>query len=194
MDHKRKAEILDLLSEAFGEEHRRFYKLQLRVWEKKDPDAFFIKEEGGRVVAYLLAATYYTSRESRKYAYLYCVATKEEMRGKGIMTALFSEALHTLERRGYDGAFLVPTDESLVAFYEKLGFRRRMTPAYNYPPVDGREYLIPGEAAQIYLEASGEKEGMHGETILPLMAGWMVLPFGENGELKEEVAPVWPLP
>lgn len=193
MEEKRQGQITDLLSEAFGDEYRKYYELQLKVWGKKEPEAMHIAERDGKVAAYLLAATYYGSADGAKYAYLYCVATKERFRGQGVMSALFSETIEDLSRKGFAGAFLVPTNETLVAFYERFGFRKRNTPAYNYTPVDGREYLIPGEAAQIYLEASGEKKTSRGETILPLVAGWMYLPFSDK-PLPEDTAPIWPLP
>lgn len=193
MDEKRRKEIVKLLSEAFGSEYRKYYELQLKVWEGKEPEAMHVAEVDGEVAAYLLAATYYGSADGGKYAYLYCVATKEKFRGQGLMSALCSETLEELTRKGFAGAFLVPTDETLIAFYERFGFRKRATPAYNYPPVDGREYLIPGEAAQIYLEASGEKETSRGEILLPLVSGWMYLPFSER-PLPEDAVPIWPLP
>lgn len=186
-------EILDLLCEAFGEQYRDYYALQLRVWAAKEPEAMYVVRRDGQVAAYLLAATYYTSAQSDKYAYLYCVATRESMRGQGLMTTLFGETFEDLKGRGFLGAFLVPTDETLTAFYKRFGFREMKTPAYNYPPIDGREYLIPAEAAQIYLEESGEKETSGGETILPLVAGWMYLPFSDT-LLRDDVAPVCPLP
>lgn len=63
------------------------------------------------------------SMEGRKLAYLYAIAIAPSHQGRGLGTALM-EAVHTaLEKAGYDAALLVPGDEGLRRFYEKLGYR-----------------------------------------------------------------------
>lgn len=58
-----------------------------------------------------------------KLAYIYAVATLPEHRGKGIGKALIKETLKQLEKLGYCGAILVPSDDKLFDFYEKLNFK-----------------------------------------------------------------------
>ncbi len=57
-----------------------------------------------------------------KSAYLYALSTLPEYRGKGVMTELIQYALDFLEKNGYEYAFLSPSENSLVAYYERLGF------------------------------------------------------------------------
>lgn len=84
-------------------------------------------------------------------AYLYAVATRKERRGEGICTRLLKQ-LHTLLAENCRATVLVPGEESLRAFYEKLGYRsfggRReiaVTPAGGILPA---ETLTPEEYAK----------------------------------------------
>lgn len=61
--------------------------------------------------------------DDRKLAYIYAVATKKSHRGKGLARQLMNETHKILKNRGYTGAILVPGEESLFAYYEKLGYR-----------------------------------------------------------------------
>lgn len=58
-----------------------------------------------------------------KLAYIYAVATKKSHRGKGLARRLMDETHKILTNRSYAGAILVPGEESLFAYYEKLGYR-----------------------------------------------------------------------
>lgn len=55
-------------------------------------------------------------------AYLYAVATRKTRRGEGIGTRLLTQ-LHALLAETHKVAILVPGEERLRAFYEKLGYR-----------------------------------------------------------------------
>ncbi len=48
-----------------------------------------------------------------KSAYLYALSTLPEYRGKGVMTSLIKYAEDYLTEKGYDYAFLAPSDNSL---------------------------------------------------------------------------------
>lgn len=61
--------------------------------------------------------------EGQKIAYLYAVATAKNHRGQGLASRLMHETGDTLRSQGYSGAVLVPGEESLFAFYRKLGYR-----------------------------------------------------------------------
>jgi ribosomal protein S18 acetylase RimI-like enzyme len=59
----------------------------------------------------------------QKIAYIYAVATDEKHRGRGLATRLMGETHGILRENGYAGAILVPSEEKLFGFYEKLGYR-----------------------------------------------------------------------
>lgn len=58
----------------------------------------------------------------KKVAYLYAVATKKSHRGKGICSKLMQKTHETLKERNYHGAILVPAEDSLFAFYARMGY------------------------------------------------------------------------
>lgn len=60
--------------------------------------------------------------DGEKFAYIYAVATAKKHRGKGICTSLMDDTHAHLKALGYAGAILVPGEESLIAFYEKIGY------------------------------------------------------------------------
>ena len=55
-------------------------------------------------------------------AYIYAVATAKMHRGKGLCTALMTDAHTLLQKRGYAGSILVPGEKGLFSMYEKLGY------------------------------------------------------------------------
>lgn len=62
-------------------------------------------------------------QDGRKLAYLYAVATAKSLQNKGYCRRLLQHTHQQLKRQGYSGALLVPGDERLLAFYQKLGYR-----------------------------------------------------------------------
>ena len=73
----------------------------------------------------VMAALYWLDGTCRgkKLAYLYAVATAKAFRGRGIASDLLQDTHRHLARLGYAGAVLVPGEEPLFRFYEKLGYR-----------------------------------------------------------------------
>ena len=71
------------------------------------------------------AAAYWLdcSLEDRKLAYVYAVAVRKDLRGQGVGAALMKNLRVHLERQEYDGILLVPGDERLRDYYQKLGYR-----------------------------------------------------------------------
>ena len=57
-----------------------------------------------------------------KLAYIYAVATEKAHRSRGLARKLMEKAHRLLMQQGYAGAILVPGEESLFSFYEKLGY------------------------------------------------------------------------
>jgi predicted acetyltransferase len=97
-------------------------------------DAFFEKlfkgenallyEEDGRIAAALHMVPYsmIVDEVEHPLLYLYAIGTLPEYRGKGYAGEITREALRVAEDRGYSAAFLVPAEESLFLWYERMGF------------------------------------------------------------------------
>lgn len=85
-----------------------------------------------------------------KTAYLYAVATAKAFRGQGICHALMAHAHDHLAQKGYAGTVLVPGEESLFAFYGKMGYKpfcsmacssaEKALPALSLAPVEPAQY------------------------------------------------------
>ena len=73
--------------------------------------------------------------ETHSCAYFYAVATEPAYRGQGYCRTLLSQAECILRKEGVELCCLVPGEESLFAFYQKLGYeiaftcRRQSLPA-----------------------------------------------------------------
>ena len=77
----------------------------------------------------LIAAVYLAdcTLAGRPAHYLCGVATLPEYRRKGVMTALMGYALDDAKRRGDCCSVLLPADDHLYRYYERLGYERRCT-------------------------------------------------------------------
>jgi hypothetical protein len=72
----------------------------------------------------LLAGLYWfdCTCEGKPLAYIYAVATDEKYRGQGICKALMAQVHRQMEKEK-KGTILVPANDALRAFYEKLGYQ-----------------------------------------------------------------------
>lgn len=111
--------IRDIWKQSFGDEddYISFY-LEHRMTEE---NMLIIKQEGKAVsmasflpVQYLHEGTYIDS------CYVYAVATLPEYRGRGFAARIMEFAEELYEQP----LLLAPADESLISYYEKLGFQR----------------------------------------------------------------------
>ncbi|MFR9602549.1 MAG: GNAT family N-acetyltransferase [Rikenellaceae bacterium] len=57
-------------------------------------------------------------------AYIYGVATHPECRGKGYASMLMKAAMKKIEEEGFIAAILIPSEEWLIDYYAKFGFRK----------------------------------------------------------------------
>ncbi len=97
---------------------------------REDVDRFFIDvhqeenllthSEHERVVSMLNIVELQT--DYGPTAYLYAIATAAEWRGRGIAAELIRQAINIARERGYRAVMLIPSDESLVEYYQRFGF------------------------------------------------------------------------
>lgn len=119
------------------------------------PDRSIVLPEGN----VLLGAAYWLDchLDDRKLAYLYAVAIDPAHQNRGLGTALM-QAIHArLAESGYQAALLVPGDEGLRRYYQRLGYetishRNEYTARPGTPlplrPITAEEYAL---ARQRYL-------------------------------------------
>lgn len=112
------AQLEALWQEAFGdgrEQTQLFFNTAFR------PERSLCIELDGSIVA----ALYWMDCADGcgKLAYLYAIATAAAHRGKGLCRALMEKTHGLLAQQGYSGAVLVPAEESLFSFYERLGYK-----------------------------------------------------------------------
>lgn len=69
----------------------------------------------------IAAAAYWFS--CGRYAYIYAVATAKSHRGQGFCHRLMARLHDLLQQQGYDGAIVVPGEESLRRFYAQMGYQ-----------------------------------------------------------------------
>jgi len=98
---------------------------------------------------------------NRKLAYVYAVAVGKDLRGRGVGSAMMKELRVHLEAQGYAGILLVPGDEGLRNYYQRLGYRtvsRQDRFAAKAGQIVEMARLDAGEYARLrraYLEDSG---------------------------------------
>ena len=95
---------------------------------------------------FLLPCRLVNEKESIDAFYVFAVATKEELRGRGFMKNLF----YQIENETNLPLILRPANENLVVLYSKLGFKKCSANALNKGeiellPVDSYELLVNGE-------------------------------------------------
>ncbi len=59
---------------------------------------------------------------TRRYAYLYAIATDAALRGRGLCHRLMDDTHRHLRAQGYAGALLVPATPTLFALYRSMGY------------------------------------------------------------------------
>ena len=127
--------------------------------------------------------------DGQKLAYIYAVATDPKFRGRGLATRLMAETHRILSENGYAGAILVPSEEKLFDFYEKIGYRTateiaEFTAQWGNDPValrkiDAESYV---NLRRQYLPENAVEQGTEGLTLLELYAGENFLLAGNIGE------------
>lgn len=62
--------------------------------------------------------------QGKTIAYLYALAVEESHQKQGLSRLLLADTHAWLQQRGYSGAIMEPATESLMVYYERLGYRR----------------------------------------------------------------------
>ena len=89
----------------------------------------FCAEQDGQVIAaaYALPQELAWGEKTLRAAYLYAVTTHPDFRKQGICAGLLAFVEKELKKRYFDCLMLVPADDALRAYYEKLGFSSQHT-------------------------------------------------------------------
>jgi len=123
----RKEEIRRLWTEAFGDSPEYVEMYFDRVY--RDADAMTLAGGDGRVVSSLLLQPYGMTFHGldATVSYVAGAATRRNMRGRGLMSALMADALEASRSRGDILTLLIPASEYLFGYYARFGF---VTAAY----------------------------------------------------------------
>lgn len=116
------AELKKLWKEAFGDSEETLDAFFAHGFSE---DRFLCIQENGIPVSALY--WFDCHLQGHKLAYIYALATAKSHRGKGLAHSLMAQAHTRLKEQGYAGALLVPGNEELFGFYEKMGYRTATT-------------------------------------------------------------------
>lgn len=178
-DKDQEAQLIALFSEAFGDQYKEYYAIQLRTLASTEHT--FIFGYKGEIAAHIQVVPYVYQDISitLPMAYLYAVCTLGCMRGQGIMkNTVMPTVLDEVYKAGYGAAFLVPSSTDLIDFYKPLGFEWMPTKAYYSDSNVEAPLILPGQEALAYEKAIKTIEEQTPFDItteeMPLEAGWMI--------------------
>lgn len=162
LTQEEKAHTRPLYEEVFPEDSRGF--VDYYYTEKTKDNTIYTAERDGRIAGMLHLNPYILSVEGteKKVNYIVAVATKEEYRGQGIMTALLHRSLRDMYADGQSFTFLMPAAESIYlphgfrTVYEQEKRYYEKESAYPYPmaPACGEDCADLAAAAERYLRAN----------------------------------------
>ena len=144
-DNSLVSSMRELWQEAFGDSDEALDSFFETAYS---PDRCRVVTDGGNLLSalYIFDCQY----EGKKLAYIYAVATRKNARGQGVCGELVRDTHKYLVKNGYCGAILVPSEPSLFAFYEKLGYlpcsdicefeTEASNEFLNVTPIDKEEY------------------------------------------------------
>lgn len=113
--------IRALWQQAFGNSTQ---YIDLFLEQGVQPHNALVYLQDGRVAGmlFILPCSLVFRESSYQCAYFYGIATRTELRGRGISTELLEYAYHLCSKRGYAVCALVPATSSLFRFYAKRGY------------------------------------------------------------------------
>lgn len=120
----RKDEIKRLWADTFSDSSEFVGMYFDRVY--RESDALTILSDDGHVVSSLLLQPYGMTFHGATagVSYISGAATRRNMRGRGLMTALMAQALEQSRSRGDILTLLIPASDYLYYFYSRFGFAR----------------------------------------------------------------------
>ncbi len=110
-------DLAALWQTCFGDEDAFIHSFLTRHYY---PDCTFVQRETGRIVSMCFVIPCHTVLGPT--AYLYAIATDPNFRGRGYASTLVQRALTTAREHGFTAAMLIPADDGLKGFYQRLGF------------------------------------------------------------------------
>ena len=114
--------LIRLWSEVFGDSPETLKFFFDTVFS---PDQTLTLSADGQIVSalYLLPATFFDGTARKQAHYIYAAATAPAYRSRGYMDLLLQAAARVGEKRGDAYSILLPSEESLYAFYAGKGYQ-----------------------------------------------------------------------
>lgn len=108
---------------------------------KRNPNTCFVAEEKDEIIGTILCG------EDGRRGYIYHTTVKKEKQHQGIATALVSEALEALKRKGICKAALVVFKDNINGntFWERIGFTKREDLTYRNQALQEVRIILPKE-------------------------------------------------
>lgn len=114
-------EIRELWRQAFGDSVE-YINLFLEQYSELTNTLVYLQGNVVAAMMFILPCNLVFAENRYRCAYFYGIATRQDMRGKGISTQLLQYAHQLCSSRGYDVCALVPATPSLFEFYAKRGY------------------------------------------------------------------------
>ena len=116
-------DIKHIWKECFGDDDNFINSFLVRYYS---PVSTFVRCHNGHAVS-MVHAVPFESNVGRT-AYIYAVATLDEYRRNGYAAELVKEALNSCRDNGFDAAILIPQNEGMIKYYERIGFENVSLP------------------------------------------------------------------
>jgi len=133
-------EVMRIERESFSEAYPRGLFL---MFLENNPDTFLVAEYMGKVIGYVMG---YLRPDLE--GHIMSIAVNREYRGNGIGSALLTEVIERLIKRGarYIGLEVRVSNEKAIKLYERFGFRRiKRIIGYYADGEDAYYMLLPAE-------------------------------------------------
>ncbi|WP_297508134.1 ribosomal protein S18-alanine N-acetyltransferase [Thermococcus sp.] len=134
------SEVMRIERESFREAYPRGIFL---VFLENNPDTFLVAEYNGKVIGYVMA---YLRPDLE--GHIMSIAVDPAYRGNGIGSALLTEAIERLIKRGarYIGLEVRVSNEKAIRLYERFGFKKvKRIVGYYADGEDAYYMILPAE-------------------------------------------------
>ncbi|WP_297489198.1 ribosomal protein S18-alanine N-acetyltransferase [Thermococcus sp.] len=134
------SDVMRIERESFREAYPRGIFL---LFLENNPDTFLVAEYAGRIIGYIMA---YMRPDLE--GHIMSIAVDPNYRGKGIGSALLTEAIERLIKRGarYVGLEVRTSNTRAIKLYERFGFRKvKRIMGYYSDGEDAYYMILPAE-------------------------------------------------